>query len=195
MGYLRWGILGAGGIARRKVLPALADSMTVKVVAVMDRQLSVAKAIATTFGIPFVTESVEELLEHPIDAVYIASPVYLHHEHALAAAAQKIHILIEKPLALNSKEGGEIVESCRSSGAFLQVGYMMKFHSLHRKVCEILAAGDISRPVFGRARLSCWYPPIAGAWRQRQELGGGEHSWIWQPIALISSNGCSQVRL
>ncbi len=173
MEYVKWGILGTGGIARRKVLPALADSMTVKVVAVMDRQLSVAKDVATTFGIPFATDSVEELLKHPIKCVYIASPVYLHHEHALAASARRIHILIEKPLSLNSKEGGEIVESCQSSGVFLQVGYMMKFHSLHRKVHEILAAGDIGRPVFARARLSCWYPPIASAWRQRQDLGGG----------------------
>src|SRR5580704_12710491 len=99
MGHLRWGILGTGGVARRKVLPALADSLTVKVVAVMGRQLSVAKDVANTFGIPFATDSVGELLEQPIDALYIASPVYLHREHALAASARKIHILIEKPLA------------------------------------------------------------------------------------------------
>jgi predicted dehydrogenase len=172
MEYLRWGILGAGGIARRKVLPALVDS-TIKVVAVMDRNRSTAKEVATTFGIPFATDSAQELLDQRIDAVYIASPVYLHHEHALSASVRRIHILLEKPLALNSKEGHEIVAACQSSGSFLQVGYMMKFHSLHRELSEILAAGDIGMPVFGRARLSCWYPPIEGSWRQQLDLGGG----------------------
>ena len=139
----------------------------------MDRRRTVAEGIANRFNIPYATDSVNDLLEQNIDAVYIASPVYLHHEHALAASSRTIHILVEKPLALNSDEGTEIVESCNSSGTFLQVGYMMRFHPLHRCAREILAAGDIGKPVLCRAQLSCWYPPIGDAWRQQRNLGGG----------------------
>jgi predicted dehydrogenase len=50
---------------------------------------------------------------------------------------------------------------------------MMKFHPLHQKARQIVQAGQLGRPVFVRGQLSCWYPPIKGAWRQVPEQGGG----------------------
>jgi len=49
----------------------------------------------------------------------------------------------------------------------------MKFHSLHRKAREMIAAGALGKIVLARAQLSCWYPEIPGAWRQIPEQGGG----------------------
>ena len=50
---------------------------------------------------------------------------------------------------------------------------MMKHHNLHEKAREIVKSGGIGRPVSVRARFSCWYPDIPGAWRQNPALGGG----------------------
>jgi predicted dehydrogenase len=50
---------------------------------------------------------------------------------------------------------------------------MMKFHGAHRRIKELIDAGSLGRLVYLRAQLSCWYPPMAGAWRQDPALGGG----------------------
>jgi len=53
------------------------------------------------------------------------------------------------------------------------VGFMMRFNAYRRKVLEMVKAGQLGTPVMGRAQLTCWYPPIEGAWRQDKNLGGG----------------------
>jgi predicted dehydrogenase len=50
---------------------------------------------------------------------------------------------------------------------------MMKFHGAHQKIKELIGAGRLGKIVSMRAQLSCWYPPIEGAWRQDPATGGG----------------------
>jgi predicted dehydrogenase len=50
---------------------------------------------------------------------------------------------------------------------------MMRFLAQHREAAKLIQNGDLGKPVFCRAQLSCWYPPIEGAWRQDPSLGGG----------------------
>ncbi len=169
----RWGIIGCGGIARRRVLPARKDMRRTGFVAVMDVDGSVAMDVAAETGLRACSE-ISGILEDPeIDAVYIATPVYLHHQQALQAAEAGKHVLLEKPLALNTEQAREIVECFEQRGLFLMEGYMMKFHSLNRAAAASVRDGRIGKPVFLRAQLTCWYPEIPGAWRQDPALGGG----------------------
>ena len=55
---------------------------------------------------------------------------------------------------------------CGEKGVKLGVGLMMRFHACHREALRLIEAGRLGTPVLARAQLSCWYPPIAGAWRQ-----------------------------
>jgi predicted dehydrogenase len=50
---------------------------------------------------------------------------------------------------------------------------MMKFHGAHQRIKELIDEGRLGRLVYLRAQLSCWYPPMQGAWRQDPKLGGG----------------------
>jgi len=50
---------------------------------------------------------------------------------------------------------------------------MMRFHSQHQEALKIIQSGKLGKPVYGRAQLSCWYPPLEGAWRQDPSQGGG----------------------
>ena len=50
---------------------------------------------------------------------------------------------------------------------------MMRFHSQHQAALGLIRAGRLGRPVYARAQLSCWYPPLERAWRQDPVLGGG----------------------
>ncbi len=169
---LRIGIIGAGGIASRRVLPALAGSRLCRVVAVMDPVG--AEAVAARFGIPRWYEREEELLADPeVEAVYIASPVEHHARQIEWAATAGKDMLCEKPLCRNVPEARRAVAACRRAGVALQEGYMMKFHGAHRKAKELIDAGRLGRIVYLRAQLSCWYPRIEGAWRQDPHRGGG----------------------
>lgn len=166
------GVLGAGGIAFRKTIPALARAKNCRVVAVMDPVD--AGRIAETLGIAKAYETEADLLADPeIEAVYIASPVTCHLRQIEAAAEAGKHILCEKPLTLNLEQAQRAVSACRKRKVFLQEGYMMKFHGAHRLLKQFLDEGRLGKPTYVRAQLSCWYPPIPGAWRQDPRTGGG----------------------
>lgn len=171
---MKLGIIGCGGIARRRVLPALEQSDRVSVTAVEDVSLEVAEESAREFHVPRAYQSVPEVLNDPdVDAVYIASPLAEHYEHVRAAAEARKHVFCEKPLALNASLSAELVEMCDEYRVTLQVGFMMRYHPLHKQVRDLLCNGVLGRPVYGRAQLTCWYPPMDGAWRQRKATSGG----------------------
>ena len=107
------------------------------------------------------------------DAVYIGTPVFCHKRQIEIAVAHGRHIFVEKPIAMNAKEGAEILALCKKAGLQLTVGYMMKYHTLHEKAKQIIQAGEIGEVNSVRAQFTCWYPDIAGAWRQKRSLGGG----------------------
>ncbi len=175
MSKLRWGIIGIGGIASRKVVPEVQEhSRRSEVVAICGRSPQRTRDLALEFGIESQTTSEEELVNHPVvDAVYIATPNNQHMRQTLAAVRAGKHVLCEKPFATTVRDAEEMVRAAEDSGVKLGVAYMMRFHSLNRKAREIVQAGEIGTPVSARAQLSCWYPKIEGAWRQNAEEGGG----------------------
>jgi predicted dehydrogenase len=118
-------------------------------------------------------DSVEALLATDVAAVYVASPVQAHHEQVLACAAAGKHVLCEKPLGRSVAEAEEVVLGCQRAGVVLGTAFMMRFQSQHRAALEIIREGKLGKPAHARAQLSCWYPPIPGAWRQDPALGGG----------------------
>jgi predicted dehydrogenase len=170
---IKWGVIGSGGIARRRTIPeGIVPSPLSELVSVYDISPQVNKEVALQFQTS-VAGSLTELLQSDIDAVYIASPVNRHFEHVMAAAKAKKHILCEKPLGLTVKEAEDMIILCRKEGVLLGVGLMMRFLAQHRAALHFIREGKIGTPVYGRAQLSCWYPPIEGAWRQDPETGGG----------------------
>ena len=169
---VRFGVMGAGGIARRKTIPGMLKADNIEVVAVMDPNQ--VEAIAKQFGVAHAYTTQEQLLADPaVEAVYIASPVHCHARQIAMAAEAGKHILCEKPLTMTLQEAQSAVQACQRHGVFLQEGYMMKFHGAHTKTHQLIADGRLGQIVSMRAQLSCWYPRIEGAWRQDPSTGGG----------------------
>lgn len=169
---VNFGVIGAGGIAYRKTIPGMLKAKNCRLAAVMD-PVNI-KRIAKEFGVSRAYSRETDLLADPeVEAVYIASPVFCHAKQIEMAAKAGKHVLCEKPLARNLKEAQAAVAACHKNGVFLQEGYMMKFHGAHRKIKELIDQGRLGKIVYMRAQLSCWYPPIEGAWRQDPKTGGG----------------------
>ena len=143
-----------------------------RLVAVMDTVDPEARGDKVQYSRAYRREA--ELLADPeVEAVYIASPAACHARQIELAAAAGKHVLCEKPLTLNFTRPGRPRPPCRLCRAFLQEGYMMKFHGAHVKIKQLIDEGRLGKVVGIPAQLSCWYPKIAGAWRQDPRKGGG----------------------
>jgi predicted dehydrogenase len=173
MAKIRWGVIGSGGIARRRTIPeGIAPAANAELVSVFDTDAGANRAVALQYGAQ-AASNVAELLASGIDAVYVASPAFAHCAQILECAEAGKHVLAEKPLALDVAEAERVVERCRAAGVKLATAFMMRFHAQHQAALALVREGAIGTPVYARAQLSCWYPPIPGAWRQAPELGGG----------------------
>ncbi|MGQ9553983.1 MAG: Gfo/Idh/MocA family protein [Anaerolineae bacterium] len=172
---VKWGVIGAGGIADRRTIPEMVKTAdNAELVAVMDVNPEAAQRVAKKYNVPKVYATEEELLrEREIQAVYIATPQNVHHDQVLLAARYGKHILCEKPMATSLKDADEMIAACEKAGVKLGFDYMMRFNIYNRKIKELVDSGALGRPVMGRAELTCWYPPIPGAWRQKREIAFG----------------------
>ena len=170
---IRWGVVGSGGIARRRTIPeGLVPAANGQLLGVYDSNLQANTDVAQAFGVT-AFESLEALLRSEVDAIYIATPVSMHHEHVTHCVKAGKHVLCEKPLARTVQEGQELVVLAQACKVQLGVALMMRFQSQHQEALKIVQSGKLGRAVYGRAQLSCWYPPIEGAWRQDPRQGGG----------------------
>ncbi len=172
-GKVKWGVIGSGGIARRRTIPeGILPAQNARLVAVYGTNAKTNREVAKQYG-AIATESVEALLSSDIDAVYVASPVHAHLEQVLACARAGKHVLCEKPLGLTVAEAEKMTSACRKAKVQFGAAFMMRFHTQHQAALKIIQAGRLGKPVYARAQLSCWYPPMARAWRQEPALAGG----------------------
>ena len=87
MEKLRWGVIAAGGIADRRTIPGLMHARNAALTAVMEVDMALAERIRAKYGAPRAYDSEAALLADPeVDAVYIASPVWLHARQTRMAA-------------------------------------------------------------------------------------------------------------
>jgi 1,5-anhydro-D-fructose reductase (1,5-anhydro-D-mannitol-forming) len=171
---IKWGVIGAGGIARRRTIPeGIIPAGNSELAAVMSRTEDVIREIGEQFGARAYTREDDLLKDPDVEAIYIATPVHVHAAQVIAAAQHKKHVLVEKPMALTVADCEKMIQVCRENDVKLGIGYMMRFHAHHQTFREMVRNGALGKPVLGRAQLSCWYPPIEGAWRQNPQFGGG----------------------
>jgi predicted dehydrogenase len=170
---VKWAVIGSGGIARRRTIPeGIVPAKNARLVSVYDIDARANNDIAKEFNAS-ASKSLEDLLSSDIDAVYVASPANMHHDQVVACAGAKKHVLCEKPLGMTIEEAEKMIQVCKEEGVLLGTGFMMRFLAQHQAALKLIQEGRLGKCVYGRAQLSCWYPPMEGAWRQSPETGGG----------------------
>ena len=174
---VRWGILGAGGIAKA-FASALPKSKTGRLAAVGSRDLAKAEAFAAGFGGKeagvAAHGSYEALLADPgVDAVYLATPHPQHARWAIAAARAGKHLLCEKPLTLNHAEAMAVAQAAKESGVFLMEAFMYRCHPLTARWVELIRSGALGKVGLIRATFSFQAGFDAEGRLFKNELGGG----------------------
>jgi predicted dehydrogenase len=172
-GKIKWGVIGSGGIARRRTIPeGILKASNAELSWVFDINEQVNAEVAKEFSAR-AAGSIEALPDADIDAVYIATPAHFHCDQVRVCAEAGKHILCEKPLGMTIAEAEEMIETCETAGVKLGCAFMMRFVAQHAEALKLINEGKIGKPTYARAQLSCWYPPIEGAWRQDPATGGG----------------------
>lgn len=173
MEKIKWGVIGCGGIADRRTIPGMLQADNAVLTAVMDSNTVLAQVVGEKYKVTEVCASIGELLQKDIDAVYIATPVFCHKEQATLAMRAGKHVLMEKPVGLSVEEAKELRKIALEEGVKLGVALMMRFHTHHQAIKELLDGGKLGKIVSIRTQFSCWYPDMEGSWRQKKAFGGG----------------------
>jgi len=171
---VNWGILGAGSVAKRRVMPAMNRHPQCALTALMVRDLSRAEKLAGEFGAVNFYDRAEDLIsDDSLDAIYISSPVNLHREHTLAAAGAGKHVLCEKPMALTSGDCREMIDACEEAGVQLQVCFVLRGWPIYHQVKEIVESEKLGKVIEFRAHLAKWTPRSDDDWRLDPLQSGG----------------------
>jgi len=171
---IKWGVIGCGGIAARRTIPEFKQLVAnAELVSVMDINPQRAKEVAAQFGVPHSCATEAELLAQDLQAVYIATPLNVHCRQTVQAALAGKHVLCEKPIAASVAEVDQMAAACAKAGVKFMLAWCMRQNVYHKKMRELVQAGALGQMVMGRAQLTCWYPPIPGAWRQDLSISFG----------------------
>lgn len=177
MRILKWGLTGAGDIARKRIAPALRDLSNCDLVAVSRRHAELVEEFASEFGASKWFADWRDLIaDEEIEAVYIATPVYLHKEQTIAAAKAGKHILCEKPMALNSAECDEMFAACNTSNVKLGIAYYRHFYTAIERIKQIIESGEIGKAVFANINSFEFFDPAPDnprRWLIEKEKSGG----------------------
>lgn len=139
---LRAAIIGTGGIAGSHHDGYLAAG--VEVVALCDLDPSALAARQAQWGVVRGYTDLRELFtEGGFDMVSIAAPTAVHHPATLAAAAAGVHVLVEKPIALDLRLADEMIAACERAGVILMVNHQLRSSAAVVKAHELLTAGAI----------------------------------------------------
>jgi UDP-N-acetylglucosamine 3-dehydrogenase len=139
---VRVGLIGLGAMGRNH-LRLLTGRDDTRLVAVADPVPGALDTVASGEAQAY-AEPLAMLAEAELDAVVIASPTTTHHPLALAALDRGIAVLVEKPLAANTREADELVEAARSHGVPLQVGHVERFNPAVLELGRLLDTGWLS---------------------------------------------------
>ncbi|PPF84204.1 oxidoreductase [Pseudoclavibacter sp. RFBJ3] len=143
---VRWGILGAGNIARTFVGDLVAQGL--EVAAVASREATRAAEFAAELSIPTSYGSYEALVADPgVDVIYIATPQAFHAEQALLAIDGGKPVLVEKSFTNDAPEAERVVAAARAKGVFVMEAMWTRFLPTADAIGDVLERGSIGELV------------------------------------------------
>jgi predicted dehydrogenase len=172
---VRYAVIGLGYISQIAVLPAFAHARAnSRLAALVSGDPTKLKAMAKKYGVRR-TYSYEQyadcLTSGEIDAVYIALPNNMHRAYAEAAAQAGVHVLCEKPMAMNGAECEAMIAEVERAGVKLMIAYRLHFERGNLQAVEWVNSGKIGEP---RIFSSIFSQQVKeGNSRLKADIGGG----------------------
>lgn len=150
---LRYGILGFGGHAVRRLMPGFERATRSQAVGFWRRDSSRANEVAQKYGLRFFPDA-EALCASPdVDVVFISSPDALHLEHTSLALRHKKPVLCEKPLAMNSEQCRTMLKAADRAAVKFGVAHCFRFEPSVQRIRDLLDAGNFGHPLIARSEF------------------------------------------
>lgn len=200
---VRIGFIGAGWWATVNHMPLLAALGDVELVGVCGADAEVLERVKARFGFEVATEDYRELVDLDLDGVVVCSPHHLHAEHSRAALDRGLHVMCEKPMALDPVDAWDLVRRAEARGVELLVPYGWNYMPFVGPVKELVErVGSIeyalchmaspTKAFFGGAENTVpagWEPtlvaPNPATWQTREHGGGYAHGQITHSSGLL----------
>jgi predicted dehydrogenase len=172
---VRIGLIGAGNIGNVHLQEFGKLQDLCQFTVITDAYLPLAEQRAQQYGIPVVANSPEELLSREdVDAVIIGVPNASHAPLAIAAMEHGKHVLVEKPMGLDSEAAKQIVRAQQRTGKTVMVAHQMRWESLPLQIKTQIDRGELGRIYTAKTG---WYRrkgiPGWGTWFTQQAQSGG----------------------
>ena len=152
---IRFGILGFGLHAAKRLMPGFALAQNCRVSALSRRDREQARETARKHNIPLAFDSAEELCRSPqVDAVFVTTPNACHLKDVLLAIECGKPVLCEKPMATQAEDCRKMVEAARRANLLLGVAQVFRFEESTARLRERVAQGDIGPLIFARSEFS-----------------------------------------
>lgn len=171
---VRFGILGFGLHAVRRLMPGFELAQRCRVSALSRRNLEAARQSARQYNIPLAFDSAEDLCRSPeVDAVLVTTPNALHLQDVLLAIKYGKPVLCEKPMAMNADECRRMVEAAHTAKVLIGVAQVFRFEDSTARLRERIASGQIGKIVFARSEFCYPGRGHARTWMTDPALSGG----------------------
>jgi 1,5-anhydro-D-fructose reductase (1,5-anhydro-D-mannitol-forming) len=163
---LNWLVVGIGDITTRRVIPAIQAEPRSILYGVVSRD----RAKGARYSDRVWTDLAEAIRDRAIDAVYVATPVFLHAPQSIAALQAGKHVLCEKPVAMNYAEAARMVSVAEENGRILGIAYYRRMYPKLQRARQLLEQGVIGRPVLAEINCHDWF-----------QTKDGQRSWLVDP--------------
>ena len=185
------GIIGTGFVGPMHV-EAVRRLGFVQMAALAEVNAKTARAKAAQLSIPKAYGNYRKLLADPdIDVVHICTPNTGHYPMAKQTIAAGKNLIVEKPLAMNSKESRELVNFARKAGCIAAVDFNYRFYPLNQHARAMVQKGEVGKIyVVHGSYLQDWlYLDTDYNWRVEPDLGGESRA-----VADVGSHWCDLIQ-
>jgi len=173
----RIGIIGCGGIANGKHMPALKNQPNAAMVAFCDIDEQRAQEAAEKFGAPgakVYTDYKEMLSDASLDIVHVCTPNDSHADISIAALEAGKHVMCEKPMAKTAADARRMVEAAKRTGKKLTIGYQNRFRADSQYLKRVCDAGELGDIYYAKAHaIRRRAVPTWGVFLDEDKQGGG----------------------
>jgi predicted dehydrogenase len=175
---IRLGFIGAGWMFKECLAPAFSQNSSFELVSLSNRDSQAGRLAGESFAILAHYENWLEMLDKErLDAVVISTPPYLHKEMTVECVNRDLHVLCEKPCAMNAAETNEMITAARKAGVFLHFGMCYRHMDASIALRNVVQEGWLGKIYFGKAGWLNQTRPFrvidAASWKQQHDKAGG----------------------